>query len=331
MGVRRLRKFIEKKQYKVFPSDVNIIGIDILLYLHKYIFSDKCQPLYNLFNMISKFLSQGIIPLFIFDGKPISEKNEELAKRFMKKNKIKLKVEILKEKLKNSPNDENIKKQLNKMLRKFSSINSKLIKNCKILMNLMKVPYIEAKTEADFTCCRLYLDGIIDGCLTEDMDFLLLGCDRNFHFEKGQIIEYNLQNSLNKLELSFSQFQDFCLLLGCDYVKKFILNDGESILNSLKSYGSIKNWIKNTIDKDKKTNLLKCLQIKDVLNFAIDNENLEIETYKLVYNNDIIKISELQEFFSNNISPDSRQYHLTNTFAEFIEKVNAYKFLNGYS
>ena len=330
MGVRKLKHLLVKNYYKQFPENINIIAIDVSIWLYKYI-KGKCQePLYLVFNMTCKFLSEGIIPLFVFDGKPITEKNNEINKRIIKKQKMKLKVEELKNKLNINPDDESIKKELNRMLKKSSSISIKLINNCKLLMNLMKVPYIEARTEADFTCCRLYLDGIVDACLTEDMDFLLLGCNRTFHFEKGQIVEYNLNDSLNNLELTFSQFQDFCLLLGCDYVKKFLLDDASAILNNLKNKNSIENMLNETINKEQKINFLKCIKIKKILNSILDNEKLEIETYKLVYNNESIEINDLQKFFSSKINENSFKYHQTATFNNFVRKVNSYKFLNSF-
>ena len=87
MGVKRLKCNLVKKTHKKFPSKIRIIGIDILLYIYKYIYSSSEEPLYNLFNMISKFLIAGIIPLFVFDGKPIKEKKEELLERKNKRKK----------------------------------------------------------------------------------------------------------------------------------------------------------------------------------------------------------------------------------------------------
>ena len=81
MGVKRLKLNLIKKTHKNFPKKIRIIGIDILLYIYKYIYSASEEPLYNLFNMISKFLIAGIIPLFVFDGKPIKEKRTELKEK----------------------------------------------------------------------------------------------------------------------------------------------------------------------------------------------------------------------------------------------------------
>ena len=248
-------------------------------------------------------------------------------KERIKEKKNKLKLDIIKNKLELSPDNNDLQVQYNKLLKKTSSINKILINNCKKLMRIMKVPYITAKTEADFTCCRLYLDGIIQGCLTEDMDFLLLGCSRNFHFKNSNIIEYNLQETLKSLDITFSQFQEFCLLLGCDYIKKYLTDDNDTILGKLKSKKSIRNWINTCNDKDLKDYLIKCFQIKSVLNKTLINETLVIPTNNLIFNSEIINKYELIKFFSLNIKNKSFKYHLTNTFNKLLEQINAYKYI----
>ena len=327
MGVKRLKYNLVKKTHKKFPSKIRIIGIDILLYIYKYIYSSSEEPLYNLFNMISKFLIAGIIPLFVFDGKPIKEKKEELLERKNKRKKNKLKLDMIKNKLELNPNNNDLQVKYNKLLKKDASLDKIIINNCKKLMRIMKVPYITAKTEADFTCCRLYLDGIIQGCLTEDMDFLFLGCQRNFHFKNSNIIEYNLQETLKSLDITFSQFQDFCLLLGCDYIKKYLSDDNDIILNKLKSNKSIRDWINTCNDKDLKAYLIKCFQIKSILNRTLINETIVIPTNKLIFNNESLNIQELSKFFSSIIKETSFKYHLTNTFNDLINKINAVKYI----
>ena len=51
MGVKRLKYNLVKKTHKKFPSKIRIIGIDILLYIYKYIYSSSEEPLYNLFDI----------------------------------------------------------------------------------------------------------------------------------------------------------------------------------------------------------------------------------------------------------------------------------------
>ena len=328
MGVKRLKCNLIKKSYSKFPKKIKIIGIDILLYIYKYLYSDSEEPLYNLFNMISKFLIAGIIPLFVFDGKPIHEKNNELQERKNKRNLIKNKLSKIKQKITLNPDDKDLHLKYSKLLKKYTTIDNLIIDRCKKLMEIMKVPYITANTEADFACCRLYLDGIIQGCLTEDMDFLLLGCVRNFHFSNGKIIEYNLDETLTSLDITFSQFQDYCLLLGCDYIKKLLVDDNDTILKKLKEKKSIRKWMKKCQDKNLKAYLNNCSNIKYVLNKTLANESLIIPTNKLIFNQDIINKSELNNFFSSNIKTNNFKYHLTNTFDEILQNINAFKYLS---
>ena len=46
---------------------------------------------------------------------------------------------------------------------------------CKQLLRLFGVPYIEAPTEAEAQCAQLELSGVVDGVVTEDNDVFLFG------------------------------------------------------------------------------------------------------------------------------------------------------------
>ena len=80
MGIRALNKFLQakcKSSIKSIPlSELSgkKIAVDISIYLYKYI-SDNAL-LENLYLMISLFRTNNITPIFIFDGKPPTEKND---------------------------------------------------------------------------------------------------------------------------------------------------------------------------------------------------------------------------------------------------------------
>ena len=55
------------------------------------------------------------------------------------------------------------------------------------------------------------------------MDFLTHGCEkvlRGFDYNKNTLMEYSLSDILMGLGLSYLEFVDFCILMGCDYTKK---------------------------------------------------------------------------------------------------------------
>lgn len=85
MGIRALNKFLQAKCKSSIKSihlselSGKKIAVDISIYLYKYISENAL--LENLYLMISIFRENNIIPIFIFDGKPPTEKNDTIASR----------------------------------------------------------------------------------------------------------------------------------------------------------------------------------------------------------------------------------------------------------
>merc|ERR1719203_1346877 len=93
----------------------------------------------------------------------------------------------------------------------------------KTLLRLMGVPVVEAPSEAEATCAALCRDGKVYAAATEDADCLTFGSKvlvRNLmaaESQKKHIYEITLDVILQQLNVSMSQFIDFCILCGCDY------------------------------------------------------------------------------------------------------------------
>merc|ERR1711957_326898 len=93
----------------------------------------------------------------------------------------------------------------------------------KRLLRLMGVPVVEAPSEAEATCAALCRDGKVYGSATEDADCLTFGTKilvRNLmaaESQKRTILEVNLERVLEQLNVTMTQFIDFCILSGCDY------------------------------------------------------------------------------------------------------------------
>ena len=107
------------------------------------------------------------------------------------------------------------------MKRKCISISRDDIINLKNVFDIFAVSYIQADSEADLLCCELYKKGVVDGCMSNDMDFLPSGCGvliHNYNLSNN-ITVYNLRSILEILELSYNSL-DFCILCGCDYTRK---------------------------------------------------------------------------------------------------------------
>ena len=87
----------------------------------------------------------------------------------------------------------------------------------------MGIPYINAPEEADSQCAYLVKSGIAQSVITEDMDILTFGSNkiyRSLTSYKKPTLEINLDDILEKTDLTYDQFIEFCILLGCDYCER---------------------------------------------------------------------------------------------------------------
>ena len=253
MGIRRLNNFLENNDllkyhnnigdfiksfkingYKFFNTRNNhfVIGIDLMLYAHKYEYS--CESLYPGFlNQILNFLSNQIIPIYIIDGTAPIEKNRVIKLRNIRKDKINKKMEILKKKLEEKSlniNEKNkIIKQINKLNKSCINISPDHINNLIKMFNIFNIPYIRANGEADNLIATLFNKNIINACLSEDMDILVFGCKKMIKFKSNMIIEYDLEFILENLKINHDKFIELCILFGCDYLKPILRDKPDKI------------------------------------------------------------------------------------------------------
>jgi len=227
MGIKRLLKLILEttnivKNTSIEQYKYKRIAIDISLMMYKIIISIRnsgadytnhkgeiTSHILGLFNNTIKFLKNGIIPIYVFDGKPPEIKNKTMLDRKNTKNK-----NI--EKMNNSStNEERIK-----YFKKCVKITKKQWDECKGLLTIMGIPWIEAPEEADSQCAYLSKEKIVDAVMTDDMDILTFGSSKivkNLLSKKNCMTEINLNDILKTLDLSLDEFVEFCILLGSDY------------------------------------------------------------------------------------------------------------------
>uniref|UniRef100_A0A6B2G454 Flap endonuclease 1 n=1 Tax=Myxobolus squamalis TaxID=59785 RepID=A0A6B2G454_MYXSQ len=234
MGIKGLSKFISKKA----PSAVKeveigtyfgrVIAIDASVIIYQFLTSARDHST-GLLNSIGedtshlsgvlyrslRMLENGIKPIFVFDGKPPKEKEEELKKRA--DNREKVKVELDKAM---SNGDTKLVESLSKRIVKISDSH---IDSCKKLLDLMGIPFINAINDAEAQCALLVKSGHAFAVATEDMDALAFGAKyliRKFSHPKdksNQMKQYDLEEICNKLNIDNDQFVDLCILMGCDF------------------------------------------------------------------------------------------------------------------
>lgn len=292
MGVKKLLTFLNN--YKNLITEKKLsdykghkIAIDISLLIYKLVIGfrntgadiinnkgDRITHILGLFNKIIILLSNDIVPIFVFDGKPSELKYKTINNR----KHVKL---LYNEKFKNA---NNIKDKI-KYFKKTTSITKKEFDECKELIELMGVPYIIAPEEADSQCAYLAREGLVDAVYTDDMDVLTFGSPiiiKNLISIKNKPQEINLNKILDEIKLTYDEFIDFCILLGCDY-SNGISNINYNIIYTY--YLRNKN-ILNTLNELKKNNynvpsILDINNIKEYYKNApynyIDPKNLKIK------------------------------------------------------
>merc|ERR1712141_891865 len=98
-----------------------------------------------------RMVDNGIKPVYVFDGKPPTMKSGELEKRTEKR------------------------EEADKQNRRLVKVGKSHIADCKKLLELMGVPYVQAPCEAEAQCAELVKNGKVYAVGTEDMDALTFG------------------------------------------------------------------------------------------------------------------------------------------------------------
>lgn len=283
MGIKCLLKFINETTDVVKITSIaqykhKKIAVDISLMMYKIIIGIRnsgadytnqqghnTSHILGLFNKTMEFLKNGIIPVYVFDGKPPDLKNKTITER---KN---IKIKSAEKMLSSTTETEKIK-----YFKKCVSISKQQWLQCKNLLTTMGIPWIDAPEEADSQCAYLAKEKLVDAVLTDDMDILTFGsCKivKNLLSKKNEPTEIELSSVLKALELSYDEFIEFCILLGCDYCNGLINIKQSVILDYYKNNKTIEKTLE-TMKKD---------------NIKVPREINYITTKKYFYEPNIIK------------------------------------------
>ena len=176
MGVKLLSKLLKQEcndaTEKLHLSQLygKKLCIDASIYLYRFKSNDSL--LESLYLMCSIFRTYNIDVIFVFDGKPGDEKQEEIIiRREDRHNKW-----ILYDELKKKENlTEQDKNQLYKLKRTLTKIKWEDIEKTKQLLDYYGMKHIQAIGEADKLCASLVIKKKVYAVLSEDMDLFAYG------------------------------------------------------------------------------------------------------------------------------------------------------------
>ena len=309
MGIKNLSQLLTlkcpecvvKKNLKEYSGKMLAIDVSIYLYKYKYNNDDHIE---GLTRQVLRLLKNGITPLYIFDGEPPEEKDEVIKERIDRRNANRDKQKELEKNLIEHEaciytTDEEIKQQkkksaelkieIDKIKKRIIKITKEDTELAKKLFDIMGVPYIISNGEAECLCAVLCKNGIVDGCISDDTDILANGGTkfiRNFNASTNYIMEYSLDVILSKLDVSYDQFLDICIMCGCDYTGKIHGIGPINAYKFVKKFNSLENVVKIINNKSEKC--LKKFNVPPDFKFAtakqlfIDTCNIDTTKYEKV-------------------------------------------------
>ncbi|MEO9307119.1 MAG: flap endonuclease-1 [Nitrososphaera sp.] len=178
----------------------------------------------GLFYRNINFLSLGIKPLYVFDGKPPSLKSAEIQRR----KQIKKDATIKYEKAISEGNYAEAKK----FAQQTSVLRDDMVEESKTLLQLFGIPFIQAPSEGEATAAHLTNTGQAHASASQDFDSLLFGAKRlvrNFtNSGKRKLPNRNttieiepeiitLDKTLSSLGITREQLVDVGILIGTDF------------------------------------------------------------------------------------------------------------------
>ena len=269
------------KDISIKELENKVIAIDVSIFLYKFLcairnttselYGNNGQIITHIHATLQKVMSllkHQIKPIFVFDGAAPEIKEFVLKDRALKKDAAKTELNMLIKKIKKltklinkTPEtlkdvedlatnfDEYVK--LNNLYRKHlrtsTGISQKQTDECKEIMKLLGLPYFVADGEADPYCAELVKSNMAFAVSSEDMDLLTFGTKYLIRGLKssGQCVIYDLKLILKELKITYEQFVDICILLGCDYTCTIKMLGIKTILKTIKQYGNIEEIIKS--------------------------------------------------------------------------------------
>ncbi|KAE8372940.1 flap endonuclease 1 [Aspergillus bertholletiae] len=210
---------------------------------------ETTSHLMGMFYRTLRMVDNGIKPLYVFDGAPPKLKSGELAKRTARK----AEATEAHEEAKETGTAEDVEKFSRRTVRVTRDHNAE----CKRLLKLMGIPYIDAPTEAEAQCAALARAGKVYAAASEDMDTLCFETPillRHLTFSeqrKEPILEIHLNRALEGLDMDRKQFIDLCILLGCDYLEPIPKVGPNTALKLIREFGSLEKVVEH-IESDPK-------------------------------------------------------------------------------
>lgn len=193
-----------------------------------------------------QFLKDGLLPIFVFDGKSPDLKKAERERRKEIRDSHQRLYEVAKER-----NDfDGMRKYSQRLVR----ISPQVVESSKKLLDLLGIPHVQAPSEGEVQAAHIVKKGDADFVVSQDADVLIAGSPnviRNltiagrkktrgkYATEKVVPKLFSLSDTLNKLGIDMNQLIVLAMCVGTDYNVGGIKGLGpKKALKAVKEYGS---------------------------------------------------------------------------------------------
>ena len=257
----------------------------------------------GIFYKTANYLALNITPIYVFDGKPPSNKGDTIKARQERAATSKLAME----QATSEEDKNNLEKQTIRLTKEH-------VDDIKQLLELMGVSYVQAHGEAEAYASEMCRKGMVDYVVTEDMDTLAFGCPRMIRtcldksIKRKDIISIiDLDTVLQGFELTYDEFVDLCILCGCDYCENIPRVGNKTAYTLIKKHRSIESIlpaVKNIPD-DYET---KYKESRDL--FKMYHDKLDLQQLSIHHSN--WDLEKLYTFLVNDCSMSEKR--VQNTF-----------------
>lgn len=232
MGIKGMNRFIRTfcpealRIVKFSELRGKRIAVDMSVYMYR--FKKEKTLIADMFVLFHYFKDCGIIPIFVFDGQPPKEKQEELNERRRIKMEATEKYERLKRSLMddsmslNTAKKEEITKEMIELEKEFITLKNSDLRIMRALIESFGFAYVYSSGEADELCALMEQAGVVDGIMSEDGDMVAYGCSMIYrvpNLVSASCEELDVAKTRKLLGITKSMMCEMCVLAGTDYTK----------------------------------------------------------------------------------------------------------------
>jgi flap endonuclease-1 len=236
MGIQDLTKTIKKHAplaiENLEPARLpgTTYGVDVFSYLYPAKYNPsakgKGQHIRFFFDLICAWHQAGKRLIMVFDGNTsaVEAKADTVQKRAEARQKTRDIIHEAQIAIQEGHATLQDHVELERAMRNNIKINESDTDDLKTLFTYMRVPYYQAVGEADSLLASLHSTGMVTGVISEDSDILthgvklvVRGLIDAANRSAGIVNLYKLDMVLSGLNMTMTQFIDFCIMSGCDY------------------------------------------------------------------------------------------------------------------